>query len=60
VENRLTNLEGNFRQLEGQMDEELRDVRERITQAQDDLRREREERSAGDDSTVSQIRESTA
>ncbi len=57
LEHRLEVLEGNFKQLEGEMDAEIRDVREQVTQAQKSLRREREERSAADDGTARQIEE---
>lgn len=57
LEDRLGVLEGNLKQLEGEMDAEIRDVKEQVAQAHDGLRREREERSVGDDRTTSQIKE---
>jgi hypothetical protein len=55
VEQRLEVLEGNVKQLEGEMDAEIKDVKEQVARVQGGLNRERDERRGADDKTANQI-----
>ena len=57
VEQRLEVLEGNLNQLQDELDTKIGDVRSKIGQLEESLRRERDERRTADDRTSRQIEE---
>jgi hypothetical protein len=55
LEERLTVLEGNLNQLQGELDADIQAVREAVRRQEEDLRREHEVRRQGDDHTMRQV-----